>query len=271
MKTNNPASATLSTQAQQVFQAHPRWHLLNEGLNNDPEKALRKDTALLKAVASGTRQATVRIWENPQCLVVTRKETRFPNFVGAKQELEQQGWPVIVRDSGGTAVPHHPGILNLSLILPQFHSPRFDLDSIYLALCEPIIQALKVFGLNPDYGETPGSYCDGRFNLNIDGLKITGTAQRMMPATGNQEVISHGILAQAMLMVEADAAADTRIVNHFYNRAGMEKQFAPDVATSLKQLGISSPSDSTLTQLIRTKLMDSCASLCTPKTGEPET
>ncbi len=257
--------------ARSVFQAQQRWHLLNEPLNNNPANALLRDTLLLKEVASGARQATVRIWENPQCLVVTRKETRFPCFAQAKQQLEQQGWPVIVRDSGGTAVPHHPGILNLSLILPQLHSPKFDLDSIYLALCEPIIQALKFFGLKAEYGETPGSYCDGRFNLNIEGLKITGTAQRMMLATGNQDLISHGILAQAMLMVEADAAADTEIVNQFYRLAGMDRQFAPDVATSLNQLDIPNHSDTTLTQLIRTKLIDSCASLCKSNAGRPET
>ncbi|MFW1677732.1 lipoate--protein ligase family protein [Pontibacter sp. JAM-7] len=246
-----------------VFQCHQRWHLQNETLNTNPQHAVDKDSQLLRDVAATKRGATIRIWENPQCLVVTRKETRFPQFAAAKAAMEAAGWPVVVRDSGGSAVPHHPGILNLSLILPQLLQPRFDLDTLYLALCEPIILALQSYGIKATYGDTPGSYCDGRFNLNVDGLKITGTAQRMMVATNNQQQISHGILAQAMLMVEADAAAYTQIVNRFYQLSGGQKQFSPTVATSLATLGLTPATDkTTLTDAIRTRLINSCALLC---------
>lgn len=225
-----------SNELKQLFSSQPRWRLINEPVAEDPAAALKRDTELLREVAAAKRCATARLWENPQCLVVTRKETRFPNFHQACERLGQEGWPVIVRDSGGTAVPHHPGILNFSLIIPQEQHQTFDLDSYYYALCEPLCMALATLGLTAEHGETKGSYCDGRFNLNIQGLKVTGTAQKIMVSPPNNKGVKQAVLAQAMLMVEADAAQGTAWVNRFYTLAGNERQFDPQVATSIADL-----------------------------------
>lgn len=216
-----------------IFTRPSRWRIIDEPLSQEAEAALQHDSHLLKEVASGKRGATARIWEVPQTLVVTRKETRFPAFQTACDQMAEDGWPVIVRDSGGTSVPLHPGILNLSLIFPVSNEDKVDLDSVYQALCEPIKLAVNEMGLSAEYGETPGSYCDGRYNLNIDGLKITGTAQKLMMSPPNARGVKQGVLAQAMLMVEADAAEGTDWVNRFYQLAGNKRQFDPGVATSL--------------------------------------
>ncbi len=219
-----------------IFTLPERWRLINEPLSDDPRQALTRDTELLREVSSGKRGATARLWEVPQCLVVTRKETRFPYYQQAVEILSDSGWPIIVRDSGGTSVPLHPGILNFSLIFPQTSSCSFNLDDAYMALCTPIRHALSRLDLNAEYGETPGSYCDGRYNLNVGGLKITGTAQRVMLSTSNKKGIKQGVLAQAMLMVEADAKSGTDWVNRFYQEAGSERRFDPAVATSIDAL-----------------------------------
>ncbi len=219
-----------------IFTLPERWRLINEPLSDDPRQALTRDTELLREVSSGKRGATARLWEVPQCLVVTRKETRFPYYQQAVEILSDSGWPIIVRDSGGTSVPLHPGILNFSLIFPQTSSCSFNLDDAYMALCTPIRHALCRLNLNAEYGETPGSYCDGRYNLNVGGLKITGTAQRVMLSTSNKKGIKQGVLAQAMIMVEADAKSGTDWVNRFYQEAGSERRFDPNVATSIDAL-----------------------------------
>lgn len=249
-----------------LFQRPERWRLINEPVAEDPLEALQRDSNLLKEVAAGKRGATARLWENPQCLVVTRKETRFPEFTRASQALAEEGWPVIIRDSGGTTVPHHPGILNFSLIFPQLSAEPFDLDTIYMALCEPLRLALAKLGLNAEYGETPGSYCDGRYNLNVEGLKVTGTAQRLMVSPTHDKGISHGILAQAMLMVDADAQAGTDWVNRFYQLAGNDRRFDPLVSTSIKQLleqkpDISQPEELDLTLHLRQLLASALSDL----------
>ena len=219
-----------------IFTLPERWRLINEPLSDDPRQALTRDTELLREVSSGKRGATARLWEVPQCLVVTRKETRFPYYQQAVEILSDSGWPIIVRDSGGTSVPLHSGILNFSLIFPQTSSCSFNLDDAYMALCTPIRHALCRLNLNAEYGETPGSYCDGRYNLNVGGLKITGTAQRVMLSTSNKKGIKQGVLAQAMIMVEADAKSGTDRVNRFYQEAGSERRFDPNVATSVDAL-----------------------------------
>lgn len=221
---------------EQLFLNVPQWQIINEPLNQDPLNALKQDSALQREIAAGKRCAVARIWENPQCLVVTRRETRFPQFDDACAQLAGKGWPVLVRESGGTCVPHQPGILHFSLIYPQATPRSKRLDDAYEALCEPIRRALIKLGLTPEYGETEGSYCDGNFNININGLKITGTAQRIVgaPANCENESVKSAVLAQAMIVVDADAEAGTEWVNRFYQYAGNERRFDPTVATSVK-------------------------------------
>lgn len=244
-----------------IYQSQPRWRLINEPPAPDPDAALKRDTELLKEVAAGKRGATARLWEVPQCLVVTRKETRFPHFADAVAQLSDQGWPVIVRDSGGTTVPLHLGILNFSLLFPQQEGETFDLDSVYTALCEPIRGALAQLGLIAEYGATEGSYCDGRYNLNIQGLKVTGTAQKLMISPPNPKGVKQGILAQAMLMVEADAAQGTEWVNRFYQLAGNERRFDPMVATSIESLLPETQPQGELTLQLRQQIAESFSHL----------
>lgn len=211
-----------------------RWSLINDPLADDPVAALKRDRELLQEVAAGTRSATARIWENPQCLVVTRRETRFPQFTAACEQLKSEAWPVLVRESGGTCVPHQPGIIHFTLLYPQSSVRSPSLDDTYIALCEPIRRAIASFGIEAHYGETEGSYCDGDFNLNINGLKVTGTAQRIVGAPKNEYGIKSAVMAQAMIVVDADAVAGTDWVNRFYKLAGNERRFKPEVATSVK-------------------------------------
>jgi octanoyl-[GcvH]:protein N-octanoyltransferase len=244
-----------------IFSLPPRWRLINEPIAENPALALRRDTELLREVALTKRGATARLWEVPQCLVVTKKETRFLNYDHAVDKLSSKGWPVIVRDSGGTSVPLHPGILNFSLIFPQTEEHNFNLDAVYMALCTPIQNALMQLGLKAEYGETPGSYCDGRYNLNIEGLKVTGTAQKIMLSTPNSKGVKQGVLAQAMLMVEADAMAGTDRVNSFYRYAGNERRFDPQVATSIARLLADAQPAGALTLQLRQLIADEFSAL----------
>ncbi|WP_207060849.1 hypothetical protein [Motiliproteus sp. SC1-56] len=215
------------------FTHHRPWRWIEEPLGEAPGAALARDTQLVQALARGEGTAVARLWENPRCLVVTRRETRLPQFEAACRLLADEGWPVIVRESGGTAVPHGPGILHFSLVFAQHRDGRYDLDQAYQALCEPLRGALSALGLKTQYGAVAGAYCDGRYNLNIDGLKVTGTAQRLIAARAKG--IKNAVLAQAMLMVESDAAAGTEQVNRFYRLAGDSRHYDPTVSTSVAE------------------------------------
>ena len=167
------------------------------------------------------------LWQAPQCLIVTRKDTRLPHYRAACEQLATEGWPVYVRDSGGTAVPHGTGILNLSLLLPRTTT---DLAHYYLLLGTPLLTLLTQYGLAGSYDFVPGSFCDGQYNLVIGGRKITGTAQRWL-APGQD----HGgaVLAQAMLLVTGDVDEGTRMASRFYELAGGELRFVSGTSTTL--------------------------------------
>jgi octanoyl-[GcvH]:protein N-octanoyltransferase len=194
--------------------------------DHTPDQILAEEQGWLRDCARDG-QPRAHLWQAPQCLIVTRKDTRLPRYQAACEQLAREGWPVHVRDSGGTAVPHGPGILNLSLLLPRTAA---DLAHYYRLLGAPLLALLGEHGLEGSYDFVPGSFCDGQYNLVIEGRKVTGTAQRWL-APGQD----HGgaVLAQAMLLVAGDVNEGTRMASRFYELAGGELRFLPDTSTTL--------------------------------------
>ena len=195
---------------------------------NSPAQILAQEQHWLRDCARDG-QPSAHLWQAPQCLIVTRKDVRLPRYQAACEQLAAEGWPVHVRDSGGTAVPHGAGILNLSLLLPRTTT---DLGHYYHLLGAPLLTLLAEFGLEGNYDFVPGSFCDGQYNLVIGGRKITGTAQRWL-APGQDH--NGAVLAQAMLLVAGDVDEGTRMASRFYELAGGELRFAPGTSTTLAQ------------------------------------
>lgn len=196
--------------------------------SDTPDQTLAQEQQWLRDC---TRDGLARahLWQAPQCLIVTRKDMRLPHYQSACEQLAAEGWPVYVRDSGGTAVPHGAGILNLSLLLPRTTT---DLGHYYQLLGEPLLTLLADYGLQGGYDFVPGSFCDGQYNLVIGGRKVTGTAQRWLaPGQDHQGAV----LAQAMLLVAGDVDEGTRMASRFYELAGGELRFLPGTSTTLAQ------------------------------------
>ncbi len=223
------------------------WRLIEQQLSTSVEQALAEETNLLKQAAISGK-AIARIWENPKSIIVTRKERRLPDFTRACELMQQQGWPVYVRDTGGTAVPHYPGILHLSLFIPKSLATP-TLDDIYLLLCNKLQLLLAQFDVPSGFDFVDNSFCDGKYNLVVNHKKITGTAQKWLAPTQSQQ---GAILAQAMLMVEGDIYQGTKAVNQFYQLAGSDIVFDPSVSTSLLQ-ELNEPRD-LLTSQVRNQL-----------------
>ncbi|MDM5092620.1 lipoyl protein ligase domain-containing protein [Aeromonas rivipollensis] len=212
-----------------------------------PDQILAEEQRWLRDCArDGLPRA--HLWQAPQCLIVTRKDMRLPRYQAACEQLANEGWPVHVRDSGGTAVPHGAGVLNLSLLLPRTTT---DLAHYYRLLGAPLLALLEEHGLEGSYDFVPGSFCDGQYNLVIGGRKITGTAQRWL-APGQD----HGgaVLAQAMLLVAGDVDEGTRMASRFYKLAGGELRFAPGTSTTLAHCIGWQESDEKLVDRVRARL-----------------
>jgi len=212
-----------------------------------PDQILAEEQRWLRECAHDGKPRA-HLWQGPQCLIVTRKDMRLPRYETACEQLASEGWPVFVRDSGGTAVPHGAGILNLSLMLPRTTT---DLGYYYRLLGAPLLSLLGEYGLEGNYDFVPGSFCDGQYNLVIGGRKVTGTAQRWL-APGQDH---HGaVLAQAMLLVAGNVDEGTRMASRFYELAGGELRFLPGTSTTLAQAINWQGSEDELVERVRTRL-----------------
>lgn len=203
-----------------------------------PEGPIQRDLALAWKVARAPspRSPVFRLWRNRPCLVTTRREARLPHFQAAALASEARGWPVFVRDSGGTTIPHLDGSLHLSLILPRQEGLEPGTDEVYTFLCEPVREALAGVGVPADYGVVANSFCDGRFNLVAQGRKVAGTSQRWKGGIPGHPVGEGFILAHMTLFVEGDLAGATREVNRFLVEAGGEGEFDPRAVVTVAEL-----------------------------------
>ncbi len=175
----------------------------------DPQAVLDRDRDLAEKLRRGETVPVIRLWRNDTCLVVPQRDASRPGFAAAARQSAARGWPVILRQTGGTAVPHGPGILLLSQI---YAAPAgWGIDDGYRLLCRPLETLVRDLGLEPVLTEVPGAFCDGRFNLAVDGRKIAGTAQRWLSAPGGRRIV----LAHALLLLDADLVAAHGALNEY--------------------------------------------------------
>ncbi len=211
------------------------WRIVDDRAGGSAAERIDRDRDLLEAVRAGTAPPTARIWENERCLVAARSERSLADLGTARAELAARGWPVVVRDSGGTTVPHARGVLHLSLAFRPPDGTRCTLEAVYGALGLPLRRALDRLGIETRWGDVAGSFCDGRFNLVAQGRKIAGTAQRWRARPGASAPGRGAVLAHALLLVDADLRELTEAVNAFYAAAGAPRRFDPAASTTVAE------------------------------------
>lgn len=148
-------------------------------------------------------------------IVCPRRFERNTGFAAAQKTLSAQGWPVHLRSTGGGAVPQGDGIVNLAIC---FDSPaRFTIEDGYRLLTQAILEGLRSAETELKPGATPGSFCDGAWNLSTGSKKVVGTAQRWRPtAAGGARVLAH-----AILLTEETFQAGTDAVAEFHRHLGL--------------------------------------------------
>lgn len=183
----------------------------------------------------GERRPTIRVWRHAdvQGLVVSRRDVAGDAGQRAMQVMRDRGWSVFVRPTGGTAVPHGRGVLNLSLLLPRTRE-KATTDDYYRLLCGSLIAWLSSLGLKAATGEMPGSYCDGNYNVIVDGKKLVGTAQAWRGGLAGTASRHPGyVLAHACVMIDVDLAAALSAINTFYVEVGNPYRVDPATSTTL--------------------------------------
>lgn len=201
------------------------------------ERNILLDDEWAREVGAGVRAPTVRVWRHAavQGLVVSRRDVAGENGSDAMALMAKQHWPIFVRPTGGTAVPHGSGVLNLSLLLPRTRE-KASTDTYYRLLCQPIIDWLEHLGLTASTGDMPGSYCDGNYNVIARGKKLVGTAQAWRGGLAGTASRHPGyIVAHACIMIDVNLEEATQAINRFYEAVGDPYRVDASTSTTLQR------------------------------------
>lgn len=171
-------------------------------------------------------RASAHLWRGTEGLVVPRRYTALPGWAGALAALPPGA--VQVRASGGGLVPQGPGVWNLSLAWPAPGATPSGTDAVYLALCEALAAAFARLSIVATPQPVSGSFCDGRYNLAVNGRKLVGTAQAWKRVAGVPLVLAH-----AVIVVTADPDELSARANAFEDLLGTGTRYRADTLTSV--------------------------------------
>lgn len=188
------------------------------------ESGLQAEQDLLASVCAGGSEFGLLFWQpSDRALVMPRRLNRLPGFESACEVSAAAGWPVLLRETGGEPVPQSASTINIALVYapPRSEGDQNRIESAYRRLCDPICQLLDELGGVASLGEIDGAFCDGRFNVNLDGRKMVGTAQRWRQSKGGTRPV--GLVHGAMLL-ENERESMVAAVNRFNEACGLQQR-----------------------------------------------
>jgi len=183
-------------------------HTNTKSINKIPMTALSSfavDDAIATAVGKYESDATLRLWSHPKTVVLGTPDTRLPFIKKGVQYLAQQGYHVIVRNSGGLAVALDQGVLNMSLVLPNMK--QLSIDAAYDKMYTFIRQMFQAYTKEIKAYEIIGSYCPGDYDLSINGQKFAGISQRR---------VRDGVAVQVYIDITGNSFERARHIQKFY-------------------------------------------------------
>lgn len=193
-----------------------------------PAKNIRLSPVLAEIAArwSATQEATaVVIRHQMPYILLGPKDRRLPRLDSAVQWLKAQGYPVFMRIGGGSAVLLDRECLSFAVSRPcrDFTVWEDNFRSMSLG----VIDGLSSIGIRCTFGRAKGSYCEGPFDLVVDGQKIAGIAQAIRGGFA---------LVSGMLLIRQDPLATTALLQEFYRRAGSSLVLDAQAVTALSRL-----------------------------------
>lgn len=209
------------TQIPLLFQ--PTWRIVNHREQRESAwpgalDSFAVDDTLCESVGMEASPPAVRLWVHQKTVVLGIQDSRLPQAGAGIEYLKAQGYTVIVRNSGGLAVPLDGDVLNISLILP-INNVFMDIDRGFETMQSLVTSMLQPFGANVEAREIVGSYCPGRYDLSIGGKKFAGISQRRKKG---------GMVVQTFLLAAGSGQGRAEVIKEFYRRA------APGDATAHK-------------------------------------
>lgn len=212
------------------------WRIVDQsslGSQFDALQSFAIDDTLSASVGSGESVPTARAWVHHDTIVLGIQDTKLPYLQEGVSFLQQKGYKVIVRNSGGLAVVLDEGVVNISLIFPEAEK-AIDINKGYDAMWELIKQMFSTFSAEIEAREIVGSYCPGSYDLSVGGKKFAGISQRRLRG---------GVAVQIYLCAFGSGSERAAVLKQFYERSlkGESAKFTypfiqPEVMASLSEL-----------------------------------
>ncbi|MGD6941814.1 lipoate--protein ligase family protein [Cytobacillus gottheilii] len=218
-----------------------QWRIIDEsvtGLHLSALHSFGMDDSLCASIGAGISPPTARSWVHGNTVVLGIQDTKLPYLKEGVAFLKDQGYDVIVRNSGGLAVVLDEGVLNLSLLFSE-HEKSIDINRGYEAMWQLIKEMFSDFHKEIEAREIVGSYCPGSYDLSIDGKKFAGISQRRLRG---------GIAVQIYLCVNKSGSERAALIKEFYGRA------KKDAVTKLVYPDIEPGVMASLSELLNTEL-----------------
>ncbi|MDK8194269.1 lipoate--protein ligase family protein [Paenibacillus sp. UMB7766-LJ446] len=187
------------------------------------------------------------IWRHPDAFVAGLRDRRLPQAVEAMERMRSQGTAVCVRPSGGAAVPLNPGVVNVSLILPN-PGRAINIHDDFREMASLIAESLTPWSSQARTGEIEGAFCPGDYDVSVGGLKFCGIAQRRQ---------AKAYIITAFIIVEGQGDQLAADVRQFYQDAadGASEGYPdvrPGTMASLQELAGVPSSAAYTASLVRT-------------------
>ena len=150
----------------------------------DPVTAYGYQRMVFEQVASGARPLTISITPSAKHVGVTRRDTRRPGFEAAVRASNEEGYPVMVRGSGGGATAANKGTFGFSIVRPAVEKEiRRSIHDRYEEAATLVLGAFSRLGLQAEVGEVREEFCPGDHSIRVggweSGTKLVGIAQRI--------------------------------------------------------------------------------------------
>lgn len=151
----------------------------------------------------------IHLWRHTDGMAIGLRDRRLTYATQAMEQFRQKGTSVCVRPSGGAAVPLHPGILNLSIILPN-PKRNISIHRDFRFMADWISRAVDPWNTHAHVGEIEGAFCPGDYDVSIAGRKFCGIAQRRQ---------AKAYIITAFIIVEGSGDELSAGIRRFYDLA----------------------------------------------------
>ena len=211
-----------------------------------------KETAMIAQMQANDISQCLILWQAKTPTIVFPSGQKWPESPTLHTALQADNWKLLSRKTGGAPVPQCQGIINLSHLYVWPNDTPYSIKQAYENLCQVLKDFFSQYGLSSETHSTEFSYCDGDFNININGRKIVGTAQRIILKKGGGKIV----LAQACILVDAVLKEIIKPINLCYQLCDKNERIKAQVHTTLFEHIKTRPSIDTLYQQLTQAFID---------------